>query len=657
MPSFTRSWDDFTGKYYVGEIDANQPNNMFTGKNVNTTTWDGSVVAMNGQRQLGLQGVDEEADEFVVGDSVILGTYDRSADPNGGAELVYVTQPIRIGDYIFFAFMQYYNGYEYPITGEDRTPIAAGSRAFYMQLVRVDFSDPLSTGGVVSFSQQITSTWPINTPPYISNIVTANQSNVQYVYFGHNQSGTIYRYRVDDPNWDTNATATATTISTPSSSIYGLALWNARLVSWSRNSDTFYFSDALSFSSWPTLNFLAPGFSNDGIISIVPRFDDLLVIKPTGIFSITGVLGTNSYVRKIGEDIYPIDRAFAPAHCNTIVSHNNVTFFVPENTAYYSTNINYVSGNEVGVSAFNVFGSTDGANGFSTPSAAVNANGSTVFMAPLYIVGAAGHQTLIRERSGKWIRYEGAALGHGLPYDPEISEQHFFYRYVPVATVQNSISLNKPIYVEAFSSNDLVFAQIATMNKGSYNFGGAEFSFDYTEYGIDTGYNFGYAIETAVSFAIFPVDQTNSGIVNADAEDYTAAEGLLRLKTLETDRLSKVTRIYVEADLELDESQISSFTGEATMNVTVVNGAVDDKDFYPELSYTATTRNYDFDTNDVPPASTVDYFATTNQYKRVKSTRILRFDANDTGYGYKHNIEITFGGFRIKRVWVEGETR
>ena len=41
----------------------------------------------------------------------------------------------------------------------------------------------------------------------------------------------------------------------------------------------------------------------------------------------------------------------------------------------------------------------------------------------------------------------------------------------------------------------------------------------------------------------------------------------------------------------------------------------------------------------------------------VSQTRVLRFNVNNACYGYVNEIELKFSGLRIRRVWVEGDSR
>jgi len=653
MPSFTRSWDDFTGKYYVGEIDANQPNNMFTGKNVNTTTWDGSVVATNEPVQVDL--ATPSSGPTLTNDAVVLGTYSKTT---ANAELAYVSAPIRVGRYIFFAVQTRNSGYRFNTSPPTQVNnfVRYETRLYRLAFSASNYYQPASLAPTATVTMSTITSLQVNypvtsstaPPPYVSNIVTANDGGTQYVYLGTN-TNQILRYAVESASWDTNNTISPTTISTQGP-VYGLALWNARMIHWSKDSDTFYFSNALSYSTWPTLNFLAPGYSNDGILDIIPRFDDLLVIKPSGVFTITGVLGTNSYVRQIGDDIYPLDVAYAPAHSNSIISQGNVVFYMENTMSPYITNVNYMSGNTTGVSAFNVFGYAP-EDEATAPAAASSANGVSAFMAPTYYPGNGGYQMLLRERSGKWIKVIADRIGSGITVANPTILDHVTYRYVPVEMQINSLPNKfRPSYYDALSSNDVFFMQVSSRAKTAFDWAGSSLV-------SPESFNNGYSIETSLSFGFMKLDQTNAGFRNATLSNAsTMASGTLRLKTIETDKPSKVTRVYVETAVDIDISQYTDVTYDPQMSVTVVNGIVDDKDFYPELNYTATARTYTFDDDDVPSPA-VNWSSTANQYRRLGQERILRFDCNDTGYGFKHNIEITFSGFRVKRIWVEGETR
>ena len=144
-----------------------------------------------------------------------------------------------------------------------------------------------------------------------------------------------------------------TTINVGSSTytLTNLTLWNSRMIAWSSASDVFVFSEALDFdTSWPTLNYVGVGYSNDGISYCVPRNLDLVVVKPSGWYSITGVLGANAAVRQMNDTlgILPTD---------PVAQHNNVVYF-STNTGYndYSINLLAITGANVEVAAYQRFG-------------------------------------------------------------------------------------------------------------------------------------------------------------------------------------------------------------------------------------------------------------------------------------------------------------
>jgi hypothetical protein len=114
----------------------------------------------------------------------------------------------------------------------------------------------------------------------------------------------------------------------------------------------------------------------------------------------------------------------------------------------------------------------------------------------------------------------------------------------------------------------------------------------------------------------------------------------------------------------MDYANYDDFTGSAQMKVSVINGAPEDVAYDPTLTFVSGERTYTQSLTSIP--NTTAFTPTTanaapytagNPHKRVAATRILRFDSDNMGYGYKHNVSITFSGFRIKRVWVEGDSR
>jgi hypothetical protein len=129
-------------------------------------------------------------------------------------------------------------------------------------------------------------------------------------------------------------------------------------------------------------------------------------------------------------------------------------------------------------------------------------------------------------------------------------------------------------------------------------------------------------------------------------------------------KATTIRRVYVEATLDMDYANYGDFTGTAQMDVSVINGAPEDVAYDPTLTFVSGERTYTQSLTSIPNTTTITPstadaapYTAGNLYKRDAATRILRFDSDNMGYGYKHNVSITFSGFRIKRVWIEGDSR
>lgn len=630
MSGFQVKWDDFTGGYYVGENDNKQPRNTFTGQNVNVTTHDGSVTPINEIIQVTdiTNDFDGTLDEYTT---MTFSNNSLYIDNSATGGRVFVTQPVQSGDSVFFAVHVF------------------SSSNMYIWMFQLNFLDPSNpqSSAILYRSDKITISGVDN--DLISNVVvTQEAAGATYAYVAFKNK--IYRFSVDNSNPPLLAN-TITTSFTTAQAIVGLTVWNARMIAWSHATDTFYFSDALDFVTWPSLNFIAPGYSNNGILYIAPRWNDILVVKPNAVFSITGVLGTNSVVRQVSDGIYPADHKYG-----ALTGANNALFFISDVVSPYATNINVLAGQEPQVAAYQNFGryvvDPYGLDYTTQPSMFALGNGDVGVVYPQNFLGVDGFYCLIRDIAGKHIRIARDSLTF---YTPEASPANRYIRRVAVASSNTSPGSSTFYQNLSFSSNTMVLMQVAT--NGDYSEGSGRM----------------WPSEKSISFAVYKKDQINAGVqdggsgISGWAEFPLVTSGTLVLSPIGTEKLSKVNRVYVEATLDLDQSNWGDFVGEAYMNVTVINQIVDDVEFSPTPNYTSSSRNFSVTLSEIPDTSSYTYlspgefpvepFSTGNPDKRMTTTRLLRFDANDTGYGYKHNISIEFAGFRIKQVWAECENR
>lgn len=632
MPSFTFKWDDFINGYFVGESDSRQPKNTFTGQNVNITTHDGSLVATNAITEVATITSDFASggtDEYVTV-TVQDGTLHILTDATAGS--FFVSQPVQNGGSVFFAVQ--HRGVD---TG--------------LWLYQLYFQDELNpeNGAVLYRSSKIV----IDPGPsnyLISNVLVTQESaltNFAYVAYRNK----IYRFATSTSASPTlSSTITTQFTTSPDQPISGLTIWNARMLAWSEATDTFYFSNALDFATWPTLNFIAPGYSNNGILFIAPRWDDMLVVKPNSVFSVSGVLGTNSVARQIADGMYPADSKYG-----SMTSQNNALFFISGSVSPYATNLYALSGQKSSVVAYQNFGrfvvDNYGTDYVTQPSLYAGGNGDVAVVYARDLTGVDGFGCLIRDKDGKFIKLINGSFDF---YAPNNNQNRFIRR---VSAASNSTAPGSDSWYGnfGFSSNVIVFMQVAT--NGEYSESVQRM----------------WAKEKSISFGVFRKNQVNSGVEHGGSGltgwvDFPyVTTGKLILSAIETEKPSKITRVYVEAALDLDQANWDDFVGNGLLNVTVNNGSVDDIVFSPTPNFVSSDRQFDLTLSEIPDTTSYNYltpgefpaepFATGNPDKRLSATRVVRFDSNDTGYGYKHNVTIDFSGFRIKRVWVEGETR
>jgi hypothetical protein len=608
MPAFVSTWDDFTGGYFVGENDNRQPRNTFTGENVAVSLNDGSIVATNKVQQITINPEDAELDAFNIENNSLY------IDGGSGVD-TYVTNAVQGGDYIYFA-------------------VQLSSTTFKM--FRLQFSNnDLSADCTIKASNAVT----ITAGEKLTNVFTTNESGQIYAYIG--SKTTLYRF-TGTGDWDSGDPAVKTDITLPTgiTSVHGITVWNARMIAWSSTTDYIYFSDALDFDTWQSSSYLAPGYSNNGVIHAIPRYDDLLVVKPNAIYSITGVLGATATVRQISDAIYPPDNNYSP-----IVSQSNTMFYLSRLTDPYYSNINYLSGQQVGVAAYQNLGRayTSQYDHVTIPSLSASSNGDVVCTYSASEYGVGGFYALIRNRFGDWVKISSPSFSFYSPTVGGVDQKPYFIRRYSAV---NNYQTPSPSAPYGISPNSMVFMQVASkMQTGGFR--------DYARY-------------KAISFGFWNQQQVNAGADYEDGDETfsTVTEGTLILSQVGEQRASTIRRVYVEATLDMDYANYGDFTGTAQMDVSVINGAPEDVAYDPTLTFVSGERTYTQSLTSIPNTtaftpSTADAapYTAGNPYKRVTATRILRFDSDNMGYGYKHNVSITFSGFRIKRVWIEGDSR
>jgi hypothetical protein len=292
MATFGYEWNDFRGSLFVGPSEVNQPKNTWRGENVTIS--------------------DDEATLVPTYESTVV---TLTGTGTTGGQIASGTTSTTWSDATYFNDIVCFVG---------RT--SSATTVYFIQA---------STGAVTK--KDLADTSPDSTlgAPVL---VTESGAIVAYVATGNSK---VYRVV-----WSTLAETSYATIQ----AVTHLTLWNARMIAWSNSSDQFIFSDALDFTTWPSLNYVGVGYSNDGISFCVPRNLDLVVVKPSGWYSITGVLGTNASVRQMNDVLGVISN-------DSCAQHNNVVYFTTD-TGYedFSVNLYAITGSNVDVAAFHRFG-------------------------------------------------------------------------------------------------------------------------------------------------------------------------------------------------------------------------------------------------------------------------------------------------------------
>ena len=298
MAAFFYEWDDFGGGYYVGPSAVNQPKNTWQGENITLSNDDATLVPTYGPQQITLSGTGTTAG--VIDNSTTSTTW---SDPT------------------------YFNGY--------CVVVGLTSAATYVYFIKT------SDGTVQRISLGVVGTTAGAAPV----VVPVSSDLVAYVAVGTTAIYQIVR---------STGVVTAFTPSGNTTLLTGLTIWNARMIAWGSASDTFLFSDALTFgANWSSLNFVGVGYANDGISYCVPRNLDMIVVKPSGWYSITGILGASTAVRQMNDTlgVLPID---------PVAQHNNTVYFTTSTgTNNYAVNLMAIAGTRVDVAAYQRFGLND----------------------------------------------------------------------------------------------------------------------------------------------------------------------------------------------------------------------------------------------------------------------------------------------------------
>ena len=538
MPAFTYEWDNFGGGYYVGPSAVNQPKNTWQGANITLSDDDATLVPTYGPQKLTLTGTGTTSGVLSNGTSAT--TWSEATYFNGYVVLMGATST---ATYVYFI----------------NTSTSAVTRVL------------LSVGGT-----DVTGV-TLNTPPVV--VPTTAGDVIAYVAVGKTAIYQITRSSSAVAAWTPSGNTTLLT---------GVTIWNARMIAWGSAEDKLYFSDALTFAAnWSSLNFISVGYANDGISHCVPRNLDLLVVKPSGWYSITGVLGVNTAVRQLNDTLGILST-------DPVEQHNNTAYFITSTgTNNYAVNLLAISGSRVDVAAYQRFGLSD------------------------------SNISISRTNMG----------------------------YLSVASLVEDTSLNQYANVYLLNHQDRwqVFKMAASV---AYS--------DTLKYTVARGqvsrYNTtqdqkiylcesvtGATVNSMTIHAIRPTTVEPGKLSSSDAP----ATATLKLPDIATKMPVIIRRVWVEA--EMIQIPVSPYTGSASIQARVNNKALGDIAFSQttgDLSSVLSTA-YTF------PYSTFTSVTNTS-YSQI---RVLRFNVDDATYGYTNEIEIQFSGLRIRRVWVEGDSR
>jgi hypothetical protein len=534
MAVFHYEWDNFGAGYYVGPSAVKQPPNTWMGANVTLSDDDATLVPTYSPQKLTLTGTGTSSGSLSNGTSTT--TWSEATYFNSYVVLIGATSS---DTYVYFI-----NTSSYVVTR-----IALGIT------------------GVT-----------LNTPPIV---VPVSGDVVAYVAIGKTSIYQITRSSAAVSSW-TPANG-ANTIP-----LTGVTIWNARMIAWGSSSDTVFFSDALTFAAnWPALNFISIGYANDGVSYCVPRNLDLLIVKPSGWYSITGVLGINTSVRQLNDTlgILPSD---------PIEQHNNTAYFITSTgISNYAINLLAISGSRVDVAAYQRFGLSDS-----------NISISKTNMGYLAVA------SMVEDSDNK--QYANIYL---------LNHQDRWQVFKMPASV---------------AYNDNLRYSVARSQVSRYNT--AQDQKIYLCESVN-----GSAINTMTIHSIRPTTIEPGKLSSSN----NPAIATVKFPNIATKTPVMIRRVYVEA--EMIQIPVDPYTGNATIQARVNVKAVGDIPFSQtvgELSSGLSTA-YTF------PYSSFTSVTNTS----FSQIRVLRFNVDDGTYGYDNEIEIQFSGLRIRRVWVEGDSR
>lgn len=302
-------WDDFTGGYYVGPSATKQPRNTFQGDNVTVAMDDAAMIPA-----------------YEVAPYALTGSTDVTAGLITNAGLTGVSEPAMVLGVTAFT--------------------AKTSSAVYLYVITYNgtvFRFTIATAGTVA-------NFVLGKPVMVTSLTGGNIE----IYVPGDLSQ-IWRYTVTTAG-SLVGSATAVSIggilATANVQVYGLAVWGARMIAWGDNS-VLSFSSANDFSGgWPAANYIYIGYGQDPITAVVPRNYDLLIGKPSGWYSVSGVLDYAASVRQVNNGLGVM------GDDPTCEFNNQAVFSTDTGTIGFPVNLYTVNGARVQPMAFQRFGGT-----------------------------------------------------------------------------------------------------------------------------------------------------------------------------------------------------------------------------------------------------------------------------------------------------------
>ena len=535
MAAFFYEWDDFGGGYYVGPSAVNQPKNTWQGANITLSNDDATLVPTYGPQQVYLSGTGTTAG--VINNSTTSTIWSDPTYFNG-----YCVVVGRTSSYSYVYFINTNNG------AVDKINLPAGTTAGAAPVV----------------------------VPVGNDVVAYVAVGTTSIYQITRSTGAVVAFTPSGNNDGVNDIL-----------LTGLTIWNARMIAWGSASDTFLFSDALTFgANWSSLNFVGVGYANDGISYCVPRNLDMIVVKPSGWYSITGILGTSTAVRQMNDTlgVLPID---------PVAQHNNTVYFTTSTgTNNYAVNLMGIAGTRVDVAAYQRFGLDD-----------ANIKISRTNMGYLAVAAVVEEPLLLQYASVYLLnaqdRWQVMKIPATMSYDNSLK----------FAVARGQVSRYN-------TSQDQALYLVETTS------------------GVDQN-----------KLALHRLRPTTIEPGQASASTLPTS-ATLKLPDISTKVPTIIKRVYVEA--EMLQIPGTTYTGSASIQARVNNKAVANIGFASGTEATSglsTAYTYPF----------ADFTTVSNT--TTSQIRVLRFNVDNASYGYLNEIELQFAGFRIRRVWVEGDTQ